>query len=293
MINRKVDQILQQMPFLEKGGTKLASTLHQGVLQSGEQARTAVDVLHGIWLGHPLHPLLTDVTVGAWALGSLADLLSATGKSETMENVADVLTTVGTASAIPTAASGLADFSTIPRPAARTGMAHGLLNAIALALYALSLSARKGGRRGNARFFSLLGLMTATVSAYLGGHLVFDKNVGVKHGGKVAEPTTWKAVMSDGELPDYKPVRVQVAENPVLLYRQSGRILAVGAVCPHAGGPLEKGEIRGTKVQCPWHDSVFDLADGCVVHGPSAYALPHYEARVRNGQIELRLTNPA
>ncbi|MFW6184193.1 MAG: Rieske 2Fe-2S domain-containing protein [Chloroflexota bacterium] len=293
MINRKVDQLLAQLPYLEKGGEQVSAMIHDAVLQGGEQTRTVADVLHGIWLGHPLHPLLTDVTIGAWTLGSLADLLSLTGASEHMEKSADVLTAVGTASAIPTAVSGLTDFSTIPRPATRAGAAHGLLNTVALIFYTLSLVARKRQSRGSARFFSFVGLLAATASAYLGGHLVYDKNVGVKHGGKVSEPTSWKRVMAESELPQGEPTRVEVADNPVLLYRNNGRILAVGAVCPHAGGPLEEGEFRGQKVQCPWHDSVFDLTDGCVVHGPSAYALPHYEARVREGQLEVRLTNPA
>ncbi|HSM57717.1 MAG TPA: Rieske 2Fe-2S domain-containing protein [Candidatus Sulfomarinibacteraceae bacterium] len=293
MINRKVDQLLAQLPYLEEGGRQVAGTLHNAVLQGGVQTRTAADILHGIWLGHPLHPLLTDVTIGAWTLGSLADLLSLAGGSKQMEKSADFLTAVGTASAIPTALSGLTDFSTIPRPATRAGAAHGLLNAAALIFYTLSLSARKRQNRGDARFFSFLGLMTATASAYLGGHLVYDKNVGVKHGGEVVEPTAWKRVMAESDLPEEEPMRVEVADHPVLLYRNNGRILAVGAVCPHAGGPLEEGEVREDKVQCPWHDSVFDLTDGCVVHGPSAYALPHYETRVREGQLEVRLTNPA
>jgi len=63
----------------------------------------------------------------------------------------------------------------------------------------------------------------------------------------------------------------------------------MGAVCSHAEGPLEKGTFTGCQVQCPWHDSVFDLRSGRVVHGPALYPEPSYETRVRAGKVEIRL----
>jgi nitrite reductase/ring-hydroxylating ferredoxin subunit len=289
MINRKVDELIQGVPELEETGKQVAQAIHTAVLEGGEDTRNVADFLHGVWLGHPLHPMLTDVTVGGWMLGSLADLLSLFSRSKELKHAADALTTIGTVSAIPTALSGLTDYSTIPKPAAGTGFAHGLLNSVALTFYILSMQARKRGNRGRARFFSLLGVLVASASAYLGGHLVFDKNVGVKHGGEVKEPVEWTTVMADDKLAEGDRLRKMVAGNPVLLYRHNQEVLAVGAVCPHAGGPLEEGQFRGPEVQCPWHDSVFDLRDGCVVHGPSAYALPLFETRVQDGQIEVRL----
>lgn len=289
MINRKVDELIQGIPELEEVGRQVASVVHTAVLEGGEDTRSIADFLHGIWLGHPLHPMLTDVTIGGWMLGSLADLLSMFSRSKELKHAADALTTVGTVSAIPTALSGLTDYSTIPRPAAGTAFVHGLLNTVALTFYLLSMRARSNGSRGSARFFSLIGVSVATVSAYLGGHLVFGKNVGVKHGGEVRAPVEWTTVMANDELAEGDRVRKMVANNPVLLYRYNQEVLAVGAVCPHAGGPLEEGQFRGPEVQCPWHDSVFDLRDGCIVHGPSTYALPLYETRVQDGQIEVRL----
>jgi nitrite reductase/ring-hydroxylating ferredoxin subunit len=74
----------------------------------------------------------------------------------------------------------------------------------------------------------------------------------------------------------------------VLLYRYGGTVYAISAVCSHAGGPLEEGQFDGFCVQCPWHDSVYDLRDGSVVHGPATFNQPAYRARIYNGQIEIR-----
>ncbi|MBZ0302599.1 MAG: Rieske (2Fe-2S) protein [Anaerolineae bacterium] len=75
---------------------------------------------------------------------------------------------------------------------------------------------------------------------------------------------------------------------PVLLYREGEAIDAIGAVCSHAGGPLEDGSFADGCVECPWHNSVFDLRDGHVVHGPATFDEPHYQVRIQDGQIEVR-----
>ena len=73
-----------------------------------------------------------------------------------------------------------------------------------------------------------------------------------------------------------------------MLLRREGRIHAIAATCPHAGGPLEEGEVSGKTVTCPWHGSSFDLDTGAVINGPAVYDVPCFETRVQNGQIEVR-----
>jgi nitrite reductase/ring-hydroxylating ferredoxin subunit/uncharacterized membrane protein len=290
MIANYVNQLINSVPMLPQKGKQLASVLHRGVLQGGDPVRSAVDVLHGTWLGHPLHPVLTDVVVGSWVLASLFDLMSFNKGSDAAEKAADTLTAVGTAAAVPAVLSGLADYSAIRGPAAGTGLAHALLNGTSFVLYLLSLRARRAGRRDQGVALSAGALGVATVSAYLGGHLVFDQRVGVNHSDPPSGLQTWTAVLEETELAEGSPRRVEVEGNPVLLYRQRSRVYAVGAVCPHAGGPLEEGQFFDTCVQCPWHDSVYDLRNGAVRHGPSTYPVPNYEVRIRDGQIEIRAT---
>lgn len=289
MLTETVDNLLNRIPGLQENGLQLARAIHNLVLDGGPSTRDVVDLLHGTWLGHPLHPVLTDVVVGAWTLGSLLDLVSLFDGSSRVADTADLLTDIGNMAALPTILSGLADFSTIPKAAADVGLTHAVCNDIAFSLYLASAAARRSEDRDRAVALSLLGAGVLTVGAYLGGHLVYDKNVGVNHAQSVSEPQAWTAVLAGDELGEEQPQRVEVAERPVLLYRRGDHVMAIGAVCPHAGGPLEQGQFDGHQVQCPWHQSVFDLQNGSVVHGPSTYPAPNYEARLRDGQVEVRL----
>ncbi|MCA1842706.1 MAG: Rieske (2Fe-2S) protein, partial [Actinobacteria bacterium] len=76
----------------------------------------------------------------------------------------------------------------------------------------------------------------------------------------------------------------------ILLYRASDRIYAIGSRCSHAGGPLHEGKIDDGAlcVECPWHASVFRLADGSVVHGPASVPQAAYDVRTQDGRIEVR-----
>jgi nitrite reductase/ring-hydroxylating ferredoxin subunit len=263
--------------------------MHAAVLQGGKPLRRFADLLHGSWLGHPLHPVLTDVTIGAWMAGGLLDLMAAGGRSRSLERAADRLTALGTASAVPTALAGLADYSTIPRRALSTGAVHGLINTLGLLLYLASMKDRSTGRRSRGVFFSSLALSLLGVSAWLGGELVYRYKVGVNKTPEPGDLKDWTQVMDSAELHDLEPCRMEVEGKPVLLYRQNGMIYAIGAVCGHDGGPLEQGRFEGLCVECPWHQTVYDLRDGSVVHGPSTYAEPSYETRLQEGKIEIRL----
>lgn len=293
MLNLKIDSWLERIPYLKQAGQTVAGSIHRAVLSGDEPARKVADVLHGTWLGHPLHPVLTDVVVGSLSMAALFDLASVLGGGESARKAADTLTVVGTASAVPTALAGLADFSTIPRPAAGHGLMHALINDVAIAFYLFSLKARKRGDRRAGMALSTLGMAVLTAGAYLGGHLVFSKRVGVDHTQPVREPVDWQAVINERDLLERELTRVEAAGHGVVLYRMGDTVLAAGADCPHNGAPLEEGTMDGYCVQCPWHDSVYDLRDGSIVHGPSTYPLPKYEARIREERVEVRLAKPA
>lgn len=288
MFPKRIEQLLHKIPKLDRAGDAVAHTIHDAVLRGGTGTRTLADMLHGTWLGHPLHPVLTDLTVGGWSLGLLFDLISLGNRTPRSEDIADALTTAGTVAAVPTILSGVADYSTIPQNASGVGLAHSVSNDVAFVLQLTSINARKKGKRGRAIALSGAAMLLATLGAWLGGHLVFDKKVGVNHAESGEEPAEWTPVLDEGSLLPEKPKRVEVAGTPILLYRHGEQIYAVGAVCPHAGAPLEEGDFSDGCVQCPWHDSVFDLVDGTVVHGPSTYPVSSYSVRIRNGQVEVR-----
>lgn len=288
MLSERVDMALSNEQ-LEQVALKLSDKIHAAVMQGGEGTRTLADLLHGTWLGHPLHPVLTDMVVGAWSIGLFFDIVSLFTPSRQAEMIADALTKVGNVAALPTLLSGLADFSTIPESAANIALTHAAMNNIGFALQVASTSARKRGDRERAITLSGVAFAFLLTGAYLGGHLSYAKKVGVKHTEDVMEPQEWLPVLDVTKIREREPRRIDVAGQPVLLYRQGNQIQAIGAVCPHAGGPLEQGKFFNGCVECPWHHSVFSLADGRVVHGPSTYAATAYDVRVRNGMVEVRL----
>jgi nitrite reductase/ring-hydroxylating ferredoxin subunit/uncharacterized membrane protein len=252
---------------------------------------TVKDVLSGTWLGHPLHPMLTDLPIGSWTSAFILDIIG--GKRG--RNAADMLVGIGIVTALPTAAAGLSDWSDTIGEDRRIGTAHAIGNVAALTLYTLSWRARRRGRRGRGVLLGFMGAGAASVGGYLGGHLVYRKGVGPdrnawKHGGD-----EW--VELDDELAlvgDESPRVVKVGDDDVLVVRQGAAYVAVSNVCGHAGGPLDEGTFDDNGcVTCPWHGSVFRLRDGHVVHGPATGNQPRYDVRPgRNGKLSIRRVKP-
>jgi nitrite reductase/ring-hydroxylating ferredoxin subunit/uncharacterized membrane protein len=283
------EKLLKEIPNLHEQSRSVSRWIHKWVMEGGRTRRKAADVLHGTWLGHPLHPVLTDLTIGAWLFGALFDLLGLFSRSRWMEKAADSLILTGNAAAVPTALAGLADYSTVPPRVMATGAAHGLMNASGLALNLLSSFLRRSGNRSLGVLLTGIALSILTVSAWLGGELSYKYRIGINKVPKAPEPKGWKEVLDAQDLPEGAHARIDVDGAPVLLYHYAGQVYAAGAVCGHEGGPLDEGDFEGACVTCPWHHSVYDLRDGSVVHGPTTYAVPSYAVRQRVGKIEVRL----
>lgn len=283
---KPLDKLLGNTDQIQKGSLDAARYLHGKLTNSGEAVRTAADALHGKQLGHPLHPLLTDITLGSWTLAFAFDLLGIVSGSA--RNAADKLTALGIIAAVPTGIAGMVDYSSIKRKAAAYGAAHGLMNMLAMSCYLFSAVERMRGNRFRAVFYAFWGISIVSASAWLGGDLAYRHRVGVNHA-PGSDIDAWKTVMPVAELPEAEPLRRDVAGTPVLLFRRGQEIMATGAVCSHAGGPLEEGRVvQGDCIECPWHQSVFDVHSGQVVHSPAVYNLPNYETRIVDGQIEIR-----
>jgi len=88
----------------------------------------------------------------------------------------------------------------------------------------------------------------------------------------------------DGEM---KQVSANGAE--ILLARVGGEFHAVGAHCTHYGAPLVEGVLSGDRIVCPWHHACFELRTGNLQEPPALDALPHYEVKVENDRVIVRV----
>ncbi|MCA1846850.1 MAG: Rieske 2Fe-2S domain-containing protein [Actinobacteria bacterium] len=222
------------------------------------------DLLSGTWLGHPLHPMLTDVPIGCWTNAMLLDLVG----GERGQDAADLLVAVGVVSALPTAAAGLADWSDTLGGERRLGFVHAVGNVAAVTCYTLSWRARRQGNRSRGVRLGLLGATLATLGAYVGGHLAWRKGVNVDRHAWEHGSHDWIDVAAEEDVVDGKPVAVSAGDATVLLLQAGTTVYALSDVCAHMGGPLHEGQFDRGCVTCPWHGSVFRLDDGSVVHGP-------------------------
>jgi nitrite reductase/ring-hydroxylating ferredoxin subunit/uncharacterized membrane protein len=246
---------------------------------------TLKDALSGTWLGHPVHPLFTDVTVGAWTSAVALDLFG----SERTRDGADALVALGTLSALPTVITGVSELAdSEARDERNLGGAHAISNLTATALFALSYVQRRNGRRGLGTALSLGGIAVATVGAYVGGHLSFRRGIGVDRTAFDDPVRVWTRTIKDDDLIEGKAQRVRVGRTDVMLYRTDSRIVALANRCTHRGGPLHKGGIDEGSVTCPWHFSRFRLEDGAIVRGPATAPAPFFQTRVNDGVIEVR-----
>lgn len=122
-------------------------------------------------LGHSWHPTLSDLPLGSWTSASLLDLL---GGTESRRG-ATVLVGIGLASAVPTALTGFADWTTLDERQRRIGLVHALGNDVALLLFTRSLLARTRGDHGRGVRLALLGNAFTAGAGYLGGYLALSR----------------------------------------------------------------------------------------------------------------------
>ena len=245
------------------------------------------DALSGTWLGHALHPFLTDLPIGTWTSATLLDLIG----GDESEPAAERLISAGLLASLPTAITGVTDWADTERSdetVRRAGVVHAAANVAAVGLFAASLVARRSGNVARGKRLGLAGMGALSVGGHVGGHLSFAKGVGVDQTTFDRRPSDWRRVLDDGGLADGERQVVDVERVPVLLTREGGRLYALANRCCHRGGPLDRGTIANGCVTCPWHGSTFRLVDGSVVRGPAAYPQPAYDVRMADGGIEVR-----
>src|SRR5579884_4370871 len=198
---------------LDRVGQPLGSAVRDAVSASGLK-----DVLSGTWLGHAVHPMLTDVVIGAFSSASLLDITAGERAGVARQR----LVGLGLLAYLPTAAAGVndwADTEPVDPRVRRVGLVHAGGNAVAAWLYGLSWLAHRRGARRRAAGLGVAGLGVLMTGGYLGGHLSLSRGVGPDQTVFDPGPTDWTVAADASQLVDGRPLRAIVGDTPVLLVR--------------------------------------------------------------------------
>ena len=268
---------------------KLQKLLDKALYANGNSSAQKIrNFLNGTWLGEPLHVVLTDVPIGAWTVAIIFDALDLISKRREFSLAADASLAVGLLGATGAALTGITDWSDVDPPARRLGLIHGLLNVGVTALFATSFFLRKRNSRTGGRVSAAFGYGLMSLSAHLGGKMVYEQRVGVDRTAGESFPADFTAILAESKLAENTPTRAMYDGVPILLVRRGQRIFALAETCSHFSGPLSEGKLVGDGIECPYHASRFALDDGHVTNGPAVHRQPCLEVRVRSGQIEVR-----
>jgi nitrite reductase/ring-hydroxylating ferredoxin subunit/uncharacterized membrane protein len=272
-------------PAIDKLAAPLSKAVRGAYEVAGPLGQQAKNALHGVWLGHPLHPVFTDVPIGAWTTALALD--AAANGDPGMRRAATFAIGVGLVGAVGAAVSGLTDWSETDGQSRRSGLIHGLLNVAATTLFATAYVLRRKDSHDGGRKCAWAGYAVAVGSAYLGGDLVYAQRLGVTHA-DAKLPEGFTPVMESAALPENVMARGRAQDADVLVVRQHGSVCALAHSCAHRGGPLSEGTLKDGSVVCPWHGSEFALNDGSVLNGPATQNQPCLITRERDGRIEVK-----
>lgn len=278
MIRRNVNRILDTWHF----GTGIAD-VYSAVSRRVIRPRLLRSLLHGTWLGHPLHPLLTDLPVGALTVALVLDVLD-------INDGANWATLIGFAGLLAAALAGMVDLDETSGKARQYGGLHAGSMFVATVFYLFSVLIRFGVMPGEPVYAigtAAAGYVFILLGAYIGGDLVFAFGNMVDRHAWRGGGATW-AALDVTEVPERTPTRAKAGAQALVLVREGERISAMHDVCSHAGCSLSEGTVVGDTIQCPCHGSRFRLADGGVVAGPATFDQPAYEVRRAEGKLEVR-----
>ena len=230
--------------------------------------------------------------LGAWTLAIVFDLTSQVSTLIPRE-AGDAAVAIGVIAALATVITGYTDFHVSFGQERRVAMLHGLLMTLVTIAYGVSALLRwRGGPHDLAVWIAVVSYVVLILTAYLGGHLVFQKGTMVNRNAFTVGPSDFKPAGLSIDFAEGQMRRVMVDDAAVLLVRLQGKLCAIGAVCSHASGPLDEGKLEGTRVTCPWHGSRFDVCSGKVMGGPATIAQPVYDVQETDGNVQVRQLTP-
>jgi nitrite reductase/ring-hydroxylating ferredoxin subunit/uncharacterized membrane protein len=295
MAESLLDRWVRRQGWMERWGDAIQGVVGGFYGGLGAPGRALKNAMHGTTLlGHPLHPAITDVPIGAWTVAVVADYV-AHFTSRVPTEAGDIALAVGLLTGLLAAATGYTDFHETFAHERRVALLHGLVNSVVLVVMLVSLALRwwaGAGVHPLAVALATVGWVLVVFGGYVGGHLVFG---GATMVNRTAFLEGFEGAVEVGASSDFPEgeLRKAVADSmPVLLVRRAGQLFAMSDTCSHAGGPLNEGTLDGTVVTCPWHGSRFDVRSGRVCGGPATFSLPAMHVVEAGGRVTVALAEP-
>ena len=290
-----VDRLIRRQQWIDGVADFLQAAVGGFYAALGRPGRLLKDTLHGTRvLGHPLHPALTDVPIGAWTVAVVADI-TAHYTDRLPTEAGDVALAVGLVASLLTALTGYTDFHETIDHERRVAATHGLIMTIVVALMTVSMGLRwwaAPSAHALAVGLSIAGYALLITGSFLGGHLVFAIGTTVNRNAFAEGPQEFVPIGVSTDFGQDTLTRVMAGTMPVLVVRRGNLLRALAATCSHAGGPLDEGTLDGDIVTCPWHGSRFCMRDGRVRGGPATFPQPSLVVREVDGRVEVKLAAP-
>jgi nitrite reductase/ring-hydroxylating ferredoxin subunit/uncharacterized membrane protein len=292
MARHGIDRFISRQEWMDGWAErvqKIVGAIFRGL---GGLGRALKNIFNGTWVfRHPLHPAITDIPLGAWITGVVADYLAISGHL-VPRAAGTVALLVGLIAAVGAAVTGYTDLLDIYGMERRAAFAHGLTMTIVFIIQTTSFILRLVDAYPVAVGLSTAGLALTMFGMFIGGHVVYRYGTRVDRAAFLSAPDDFVKVGAPSDFPEGELRRVDANGLPVLLVRRDSTLHAIVNVCSHAGGPLNEGKLDGDVVQCPWHGSRFSIRDGAVRGGPATFSQPRLEVRERDGAVEVRLEEP-
>ena len=273
------------------------------------------DLLEGKPLRHPIHPMLVHFPIGFLVLSFLLDLVSL-GFPEVpgLLRGSFYAMLLGIITALLAAVPGFVDYSDIRRdhPGKATASRHMILNLMVVAIYGINLWIRSSALSDSKislppLLLSIAGIGLLSISGYLGGRLIYDEGIAVgRHKRHTPTPqdtlhlstghaasggeAAFVPVPNTEQLRNGETLRVEIDKQVMTIARLDNQLYAFQEFCTHRFGPLSEGSFHGFNVQCPWHNSCFDIRTGKVTNGPAKVVLKTFKIEMRDGKVGVLVT---
>ena len=173
--------VVERMPWLDKLSTPLQNWVSKLYGHPKQPSYKVKDALNGVWLGHPLHPALVYLPIGAWTASLVLDMAWLSEPEDGVARSSDLLMWTGLTGAAGAAITGLTNWVDTDGPERRTGMLHALLNSSVAVLNLTSAILRLTRQRRPAIALATTAYALTIYSAYIGGELAYSDAIGVNH----------------------------------------------------------------------------------------------------------------